>query len=431
VPHSRIAMGLPLIATKLFPKAVMLVVAAPLTNGWKPQEFPPEPMQRRGPRPVSSGLDENTSSSAVDRSTKTAVPSEPAVTVILPTRNEAGFIDRCLTSIFAADPVPGGIEVLVVDGMSDDGTRQILAEWGRGHPNLRVLDNPQRVVPTAMNIGIRAGRGEWIVRLDAHSEYPSNYLKLCLGTSQRTGADNVGGSCITLSKDDSRQGKLVRALTTHPFGVGNAGFRIGAREGRVDTVPYGCYHRKVFERIGWYDERLVRNQDYELNCRLRQAGGCIWYNPAISLFYYNQSTLKGLLRQAFVTGQWNPWMWFVAPYSFTWRHAVPLGFVVAMLSALLLVCVIPGLGQLALSVILGVYVLLALAASFQQSRRYETWMLPCLPIFFGSYHVAYGLGGLWGICLLLLGWAPVQRVPEPWPGAGSYRAWPPREKTAG
>jgi hypothetical protein len=186
----------------------------------------------------------------------------------------------------------------------------------------------------------------------------------------------------------------------------------------------------VFEHIGGYDERLVRNQDYEFNCRLQQAGGSIWYNPEINIFYYNQSTLKGLLRQAFVTGQWNPWMWFVAPYSFTWRHAVPLGFVVGMLSALLLTFIVPEFGQLTLSVILGPYAALALAASFQQSRRYGTWMFPCLSIFFWSYHVAYGLAGLWGICLLLLGWAPVQCIPEPWSGAGSYRAWPPKEKVA-
>ena len=207
-----------------------------------------------------------------------------SLSIIIPTRNEAKFISRCLESILKMDPVPGGMEILIVDGMSDDGTKAILRVWAQKIPDLRVLENPDRIVPTAMNIGIKAARGKYIVRLDAHSEYPSNYLRLCLETKERTNADNVGGAFITLSKDDTLQGKLVQALTTHPFGVGDAGFRIGRGERWADTVPYGCYSRQAFDRIGLYDERLVRNQDYELNCRLRRAGGRIWFNPAIEIF---------------------------------------------------------------------------------------------------------------------------------------------------
>ena len=341
----------------------------------------------------------------------------PSVSAIIPVRNEACFIERCLRSIFSADPIPGGLEVLVVDGMSDDGTRQILANWCRRHPNLRTLDNPQRIVPTALNIGIQAARGQWIIRLDAHSVYPAEYFTLCLETSKRTGADNVGGAIITLSSDGI-QGKLVQALTTHPFGVGNACFRIVGKEGKADTVPYGCYRREVFDCIGLYDERLVRNQDYELNRRLLRNKGSIWYNPAIQIQYYNQGTLIGLLRQAAFTGQWNPWMWYVAPYSFTWRHAVPLGFVGALLTAFLLLFIVPELAALTLKVLLGSYFVLAVGASFQQSITHATWMFPCLPFLFWIYHLAYGLGALWGICLLFLKRAPVQLVSEPWPGGG-------------
>jgi hypothetical protein len=189
-------------------------------------------------------------------------------------------------------------------------------------------------------------------------------------------------------------------------------------------VPYGCYRREVFTRIGLYDERLVRNQDYELNARLRQAGGTIWYDPAICILYYNQSTLKGLLRQALVTGQWNPWMWYLAPYSFTWRHAAPGAFVGTLLGTLLLALFSPWLGQVAAGVTLVPYLLMTLSASLQQSRRYGRWMLALLPPVFWAYHVAYGLGALWGMCLLGIRLSPVQRASEPWPGAGTYRAWP-------
>src|SRR2546425_430953 len=146
----------------------------------------------------------------------------PLVSVVIPTRNEARFIDRCLRSIFAADSVAGGLEVLVVDGMSTDGTRQILARWRQKQPNLRVLDNPLGIVPSGMNIGIRAARGKWIIRSDAHSEYPPNYFTLCMDGSQQSGADNVGGGVTTLIQNEGWQGTLVRALTTHWFGVGNS-----------------------------------------------------------------------------------------------------------------------------------------------------------------------------------------------------------------
>jgi len=352
------------------------------------------------------------------------------ISVVIPARNEARFIDRCLRSIFSADPVPGGVEVLVVDGMSTDGTREILNDWCRQHDNLKVLDNPLRIVPTAMNIGIRAARGKWIVRLDAHTEYPADYFKRCLRASQNTGADNVGGGVETLCRDKSFQSTLVQALTTHRFGVGNSGFRVGASAGEADTVVFGCYRREVFDRIGLYDERLVRNQDYELNCRLRKAGGRIWFDPTIGAQYYNQSSLPGLLRQAFSTGQWNPWMWYIAPYSFAWRHAVPLAFVLMLLTALLFAVVAPSRGFFSLALVLGPYFLAALFSSAQQSLRHGLWMLPILPFAFFIYHTIYGLGGICGLCRLATGRSPVQRTPEPLPGAGSPRPWPNSKRVA-
>lgn len=348
----------------------------------------------------------------------------PVVSVIIPVRNEAHFIDRCLHSVLAAEPVTGGMEIMVIDGMSDDGTRKILADWCRRYPDLQFLDNPRRIVPTAMNIGIRAARGQWIVRVDAHAEYPPDYFKRCLETSRRTGRDNVGGSIVVPPDDGSRRARLMQAFTTHRFGVGNSRFRTEASEGEADTVPYGCYRREVFERIGFYDERLVRNQDYELNCRLRQAGGSIWYDPAIRIFYYHERTLTAMFRKAFVNGQWHPWTWYVAPYAFAWRHAAPTGFVTIVLGAFSLSFIQPLFGELALWLLVWPYFLIGLAASLQQSRHYGLWMLPCLPFLFWAYHLIYGLGGLWGMCVLGMRRAPVQIATEPWPGAGVYRAWP-------
>jgi succinoglycan biosynthesis protein ExoA len=347
----------------------------------------------------------------------------PSVSIVIPCRNEEHRIEGVLRSILAQEPFPGEFEVIVVDGMSDDGTRKILADWCRTERRLHVLDNVQRTAPTAMNIGIRAARGKWIAILGAHCEYSPDYLRRCVETSERTGADNVGGCIITLSKGKGMEAKLVQALTTHRFGVGNAGFRIGASEGWADTVAYGCYRREVFQRSGLYDQRLVRNQDYELNRRLLKSGGRIWYNPAIQARYYNRSSLMELFCQAFSTGKWNPWMWFVAPYSFTWRHAIPLLFVTALLFVLILFPVSPSHSGTTL-ISFGVpYLALAIAASLQQCIRYRIWLFPVLPFLFCCYHLSYGLGSLWGTLLLALRMSPVQRVPEPWPGAGCYRAY--------
>lgn len=350
-------------------------------------------------------------------------PAQPAVSIIIPCRNEARFVDRCLQSVFAFDAVPGGFEVIVVDGMSSDGTREILERWQLEHDELRVLSNPAQIVPIAMNLGIQTARGELIVRLDMHAEYPCDYLAHCVETSNRSGADNVGGVFITLARDSSRQASLVQALTTHRFGVGNANFRLLPAEGPADTVPYGCYRREVFARIGWYDERLVRNQDYELNRRLLATGGLIWCNPRIQVHYYNQSSLRGLLRQALFTGQWNPWTWYVAPYSFAARHAIP-GIFVAGLVGLIGLSSISKIGRILLSLAMLPYALLASGSAWQQARHYGWWMLPLLPFLFFAYHVAYGLGILRGVIDLALGRAPVQQGALPWPGAPSLRLDP-------
>jgi glycosyltransferase involved in cell wall biosynthesis len=334
--------------------------------------------------------------------------ANPKASIIIPCRNEAAFIDACIASVQSFDPVPGGYEVIAVDGMSDDGTRQLLEGWALRYDRLRVLDNPARIVPTAMNLGIEAATGAWIVRLDAHARYPGDYLALCIATAERTGADNVGGIVVTVPRSSSRQARVVQAVTTHRFGVGAAEFRLMPPEGPADTVPFGCYRRSVFERIGLYDERLVRNQDYELNRRLAHAGGSIWLNPAIQATYFNTDSVRGLLKQAFGTGMWNAWMWHGARYSFALRHAVPGLFALAVLALL----VASPFSSVFLALLLGVVVLHLLVgsiASAQQSRRLGWWLFPLLPPLFLGYHLTYGLGTLWGGLSIALRTAPVCR----------------------
>lgn len=333
----------------------------------------------------------------------------PYVTIVAPCRNEVGFIDGFLEAVCGFEPVTGGgVEILVVDGLSTDGTREKLAEWEHRLLALRVLDNPQNNVPTAMNIGIRAARGQVLVRLDVHSTYPADYLRLCVETSGRTAAESVGGMFVTLPRGRSLSAAVVRAVTTHVFGVGNSGFRVNAAEGPADTVAYGCFPMSVFERVGLFDERLVRNQDYEFHCRIRRCGGVVWMNPAIRVGYYNQEAILGLMKQAFTTGRWNTWMWYAAPYTLAARHAIPGLFVLALLAGLVFVPVSPwAITWLACA--LGVYAICALLAALQQSVRYTWWLLFALPLAFLGYHLAYGTGILWGVVRLLFRASPVGR----------------------
>jgi glycosyltransferase involved in cell wall biosynthesis len=345
-----------------------------------------------------------------------------AVSVIIPCRNEVRYIDRCLSSVFAFEPVPGGFEVIVVDGESDDGTQEKLAAWQRARRDFRVLSNPARVVPVALNLGIRAARGRLIMRIDAHSEYRPDYLRLGLETSHLTGADNVGGLIETVPADETLSARLVQYMTTHRFGVGNSRFRVGTREGAVDTVPFGCFRRDVFSRIGWFDERLARNQDYEFNRRLLRSGGNVWCNPLMLVTYYNRSGLGALLAQAWRTAMWNAWMWYLAPYSFAVRHATPGLFVAGLLS--LAAGASFTVARFGLAAVIFLYLTIAGTVAFRHARREAPGTRALLAGCFFLYHASYGLGTLIGVASLLVGVSPVQRSREPWPGAGQFRAWP-------
>lgn len=346
----------------------------------------------------------------------------PLVSIIIPCRNEEKFIGKCLSSVIKQDYPKERIEILVIDGMSEDRTRETVKEYIQKYPFIKLLDNPRKIVPTAMNIGIKAARGGWIVRLDAHSEYPNDYLKNCIDTAKRTDADNVGGLVVTLLNGSSFSAKCVQAITTHKFGIGNATFRLESTEKRVDTVPFGCFRSELFTRIGLYDERLIRNQDYELNQRIIKTGGSIWLNPKIKTDYYNQSSIKGLFRQAFFTAEWLSWMWYLAPYTYKFRHAIPVFFTIGLLGSLILLP-FHYYGFYILSIICFSYFFLSVVASYQQAMRYN-WIIGfVLPFLFFSYHIFYGAGTLFGAIRLLLKRTPVQKIREPWSGAGVYRVW--------
>lgn len=350
------------------------------------------------------------------------------VSVLIPCLNERRFIEECLSSVLAFD-VPTGVElleILVIDGGSSDGTRDIVSALAQKDSRIKLIANPRRIQSTGLNAALKDARGDYILRLDAHSLYPRNYLALLVETSLRTGCENVGGLFITQRRDETYQSGLVQALTTHKFGVGNAGFRLGASEGKADTVPYGFFPRHVFDRIGLFDERLVRAQDYEMNRRIIESGGCVWRNPNIHVAYHPPATLQSFLRkQVELEAPYNVYLWYVAPYAFAVRHAITGFFSIGVIAGVLL-SPFSRTVRIVFGLVMTLYLVLAVLSAVQQAIRYrEPRHVLMLPVAFFLYHFLHGLGLIAGALRLLTGRAPVQKSPEPWSGAGRFRAWPP------
>ena len=349
-----------------------------------------------------------------------------SVSILIPCYQERNFIRGCLESVQAFTlPEGTAIEILVIDGMSTDGTREIIMEMSSADPRILLIDKPRRNQSPALNIGIAAARGEFLMRLDAHSVYPRDYLALTLETALRTGADNTGGVVATLRRGEGYQAALVQALTTHKFGVGDSGFRTDAQEGIADTVPYGCFRREIFTRVGKFDERLLRAQDYEMNRRITAAGGTVWMNPRIQVHYYQQPDLPSFIRkQVAHEAPYNAYLWYLAPYAFAPRHAITGVFAFGVLAGVAL-SPFSSFIRWAFAAVMGLYLLLAVLSGIQQAVRYrEPRHVLFAPIGFFLYHFLHGIGVLAGLARLATGTAPVQGKPEPWAGAGRFKAWP-------
>lgn len=327
--------------------------------------------------------------------------ASPFVAVVVPCRNEALHIRRLVDSLLATSHPLNRLEIVFVDGMSTDGTRAILDEAARLHPSIRVVDNPAMIAPTALNLGIKATRAETIVRIDAHAEYPRDYIPRCvalLRSDPRAG--NAGGRACPVPNGDSPWAKAVTFVTSHRLGVGDSAFRTSRRAGPVDTVPCGTFPRSVFEAVGLFDERLTRNQDNELNARLLKAGYSIIFDPEIRILYRNQPDLAGLSRQAYHTGKWNVYTLLLHPHTWKWRRFVPLAFV-SYLAALAAAAALREPRLALLSGPLLLYAGLVAACSARGGAAAGGGLRAAAT--FAAYHLCYGAGSLVGISRLPTG----------------------------
>ncbi len=318
---------------------------------------------------------------------------QPLVSLLVAMRNEAAHIKECIHSILNQDYPQDKIEVFIFDGQSDDDSKKIVQEVISGKKNYHLLENPKRIQSAAWNLGVQLSHGDVISIVSGHSKLSSDYVSKAIETLLRTNVDMVGGTVRATSSKYT--GDAIALAMSTPFGVGNANFRYSEIEQETDTVFMGFCWRATYEKIGGFDEELVRNQDDEFSNRLRKAGGRIICNPKIISYYNNRATLLSLWSQYYQYGYYKVRVLQKHPLQMSLRQFAPPVFVVALIGSAFLT-LSPVLRPL--SVVVPLFYLLAnLGASLLTASRRGWNSLPLLPIVFAILHLSYGLGFLVGL----------------------------------
>ncbi|GAB4560786.1 MAG: hypothetical protein Tsb007_24530 [Rhizobacter sp.] len=318
------------------------------------------------------------------------------VSVIVPCRNERRYIETFCAGVMRQQLPPGWqLQLVVADGQSDDGTRELLQAFAEREPRLVWIANPARIVSTGLNAALKLATGEAIVRMDVHTEYADDYVAQCLAALAETGADNVGGPWHAVPDADAAPMQhAVAAAFQSRWVAGGALSRQLDHNGWVDTVYLGAWPRATFERFGGFDEQLVRNQDDEHNLRIVKGGGRVWQSSRIKSVYRPRATLSQVFRQYLQYGYWKPFVMKKHGQAASLRHLVPSVFVAALALSVL----VAGLSAVPVIVLAGLYALAvgAMTAAVAGSRRLALPVLLRVPAVIAAYHVGYGIGSLVG-----------------------------------
>ena len=326
----------------------------------------------------------------------------PFISVIIPCRNEEKFIGGCLDSVISQDYPKEKMEVFVVDGMSEDKTREIVQNYGQKYSFIKLLDNQKKFTNFAFNLGIKEARGEVVVLMGAHAGYKRDYISKCVRYLNEYNADNVGGIVKTIPAKDTLIAKSIAISLSSFFGAGGSYFRLGPKVIReVDTVFGGCYKKEVFNKIGLFNENLRRSQDMEFNLRLKKAGGKILLVPEIVVFYYPQTNLKDFLKHNFNDGVWVTYPLKFKIKIFSWRHLIPLFFALGLLGLFTLSFFFLA-AKILFNLLFGSYLLLNLLFSLKISLKAGLKYILVLPITFAVRHIGYGFGSIFGLIKVLL-----------------------------
>ena len=325
------------------------------------------------------------------------------ISIICPVYNEENYIENCIESILEQDFTRNKLELILVDGFSTDATRSIIEKFQQKHSFIKLLDNPHKTVPYALNIAIEVARGEYIARIDAHATFPKNYLSTLYSYSKKLNADNVGCLIETLPANNSLPAISVAYALSSSFGVGNSFFRIGTKDvKKVDTVPFGFFKKDIFERIGCFDIELTRNQDDEFNGRIIKNNGSIYLIPDITINYYARDSLFKTGNMLYQYGLFKPLVNKKLGAPATIRQFFPLVFVTGLFLGVLLSFVHPVFMYIYLATLL-LYLGLAWSFSFKAYNKFKRIGLFCfLPLTYFIIHFQYGYGYMIGIKNLII-----------------------------
>jgi len=323
----------------------------------------------------------------------------PSVSIIIPCYNEQGTIRKLLEAVYAQTFSRADLELVIADGMSTDGTRAEIAAFSKAYPDLRIaiVENPVQSIPSALNCAIKETRGEIIVRLDAHSVPYPDYIERCVADLQAGLGENVGGVWEIHPGATTWLAQSIAAAASHPLGVGDALYRHASKASQVDTVPFGAFKRELLALVGFFDESLHTNEDYEFNTRIRKAGGTIWLDPAIRSVYFARSSLTALARQYSRYGFWKWRMLRRYPETLRWRQGLPPLFILSLVGGVVLAAFLPFF-RILLAAEVFVYCLILVAAGIHTSIIQKKALLGFgLPIAIATMHIAWGAGFLWSM----------------------------------
>jgi len=322
---------------------------------------------------------------------------QPLVSIIVPCYNEEKTIHHLLNSVFAQTYPRARMELVISDGMSTDRTRDVIAAFQKEHTDLMVcvVVNSVRTIPSGLNQAIRGSRGEIIVRLDAHSMPIPEYVERCVAAHESGKGDNVGGVWEICAGADTWIAKSISFAAAHPLGVGDAMYRLNAKAGAVDTVPFGSFRRILIDKIGLFDESLLANEDYEFNTRVRESGGVVWLDPSIRSVYFSRSTLRQLASQYWRYGFWKYKMLKRYPHTLRWRQALPPLFILSLI-VLIVLSLFIGISRYILVAQLLIYIsAIGLAGLKLAIEKQNGLLIIGLPLAISTMHISWGAGLLW------------------------------------
>ena len=325
--------------------------------------------------------------------------TQPTTSIIVPCFNERPTIHLLLDALYNQTYPHEEMEVVVADGGSTDGTPEVIQQWQAEHPDLTVklVNNPARTIPSALNRAIEASMGDIIVRLDAHSEPHQEYVQRVVNALGEKRGENVGGVWDIRPGSEHWIARSIAAAAGHPIGVGDARYRYSDQPAFVDTVPFGAFNRKLLDEVGLFDETLLTNEDYEFNTRIRKKGGRIWLDPQIRSVYYARENLPALGRQYWRYGFWKWQMLRRYPETLRWRQALPPMFV-STLVLLVLLAPFFRIARWTLAGLMGVYVFLLFLAGLQLAIRHKSpKILVGVPLAIACMHFSWGAGFIWGM----------------------------------